>query len=123
MNKYADNCKLVSKKNTHTPGYSDLFSKPFSTDSNFFETKGFILTKMLLCLLTVAGLIYATIFSEKCAWLVGLLIIRSSSPEVFLGKGVLKICNKFTGEHPCQKVIPVKLCSENMQQIYTHAEK
>ena len=22
-------------------------------------------------------------------------------PEVFLGKGVLKICSKFTGEHPC----------------------
>ena len=26
---------------------------------------------------------------------------RSSHPEVFLGKGVLKICSKFTGEHPC----------------------
>ena len=25
--------------------------------------------------------------------------IRSSRPEVFLGKGVLKICSKFTGEH------------------------
>ena len=25
---------------------------------------------------------------------------RSSSPEVFLGKGVLKICRKFKGEHP-----------------------
>ena len=26
---------------------------------------------------------------------------RSSRPEVFLRKGVLKICSKFTGEHPC----------------------
>ena len=26
---------------------------------------------------------------------------RSSRPEVFLGKRVLKICSKFTGEHPC----------------------
>ena len=25
---------------------------------------------------------------------------RSSRPEVFLVKGVLKICSKFTGEHP-----------------------
>ena len=25
---------------------------------------------------------------------------RSSRSEVFLGKGVLKICSKFTGEHP-----------------------
>ena len=28
-------------------------------------------------------------------------INRSSHPEVFLGKGVLKIYSKFTGEHPC----------------------
>ena len=26
--------------------------------------------------------------------------LRSSRPEVFLGQGVLKICCKFTGEHP-----------------------
>ena len=26
---------------------------------------------------------------------------RGSHPEVFLGEGVLKICGKFTGEHPC----------------------
>ena len=34
---------------------------------------------------------------------------RSSHPEVFLGKGVLKICSKFTGEHPCQSAISMKL--------------
>ena len=32
-------------------------------------------------------------------------ISRNSHPEVFLEKGVLKICSKFTGEHPCQSVI------------------
>ena len=26
---------------------------------------------------------------------------RSSHPEMFLGKGVQKICRKFTGKHPC----------------------
>ena len=36
---------------------------------------------------------------------------RSSSSEVFLGKGVLKFCNKFTGEHPCRSVISIKLQS------------
>ena len=37
---------------------------------------------------------------------------RSSHPEVFLGKGALKICSKFTGEHPCRSVISIKLlCS------------
>ena len=28
---------------------------------------------------------------------------------MFLGKGILKICSKFTAEHPCQNVISVKL--------------
>ena len=36
---------------------------------------------------------------------------RSSHPEVFLVKGVLKICNKLTGDHPCRSVIPTKLQS------------
>ena len=35
-------------------------------------------------------------------------INRSSHPEVFLRKGILKICIKFT-EHPCQIVISTKL--------------
>ena len=30
---------------------------------------------------------------------------RSSHPETFLVKGVLKICSKFTREHPCRSVI------------------
>ena len=34
---------------------------------------------------------------------------RSSHPEVFLGKGVLKICRKSTWEHPCRSVISRKL--------------
>ena len=34
---------------------------------------------------------------------------RSSHPEVFLVKGVLKICSKFTGEHPCRSVISIML--------------
>ena len=34
---------------------------------------------------------------------------RNSHPEVFLRKGVLKICSIFTGEHPCWSVISIKL--------------
>ena len=30
---------------------------------------------------------------------------ESSRSEVFSGKGVLRICSKFTAEHPCQSVI------------------
>ena len=32
-----------------------------------------------------------------------------SPPGVFLGKGVLKICSKLKGEHPCRSVISIKL--------------
>ena len=38
-----------------------------------------------------------------------LCTFRSSPLKVFLGKGVLKICGKFTGEHPCRSVISIKL--------------
>ena len=37
---------------------------------------------------------------------------RSSHPEVFSDKGVLKIWSKFTGENPCRIVISIRLlCS------------
>ena len=36
-------------------------------------------------------------------------IYRSSRPEVFLGKRVLKTCSKFTGEHPCWIAISGKV--------------
>ena len=36
-------------------------------------------------------------------------MFRSSHPEVFLEKGVLKICSKFTGEHLCRSVISITL--------------
>ena len=38
-------------------------------------------------------------------------ILRNSPSEVFLGEGVLKICGKSTGEHPCRNVISIKLQS------------
>ena len=34
---------------------------------------------------------------------------RSSPSEVFLGKGFLKTCSKFTGEKPCRGAISIKL--------------
>ena len=37
--------------------------------------------------------------------------LSGSGPEVFLGKGVLRICSKFTGEHLCRSVISIKLQS------------
>ena len=43
-------------------------------------------------------------------WIKG---FRSSPPEVFLGKGVLETCSKFTGEHPCWSVIFSKFTGEH----------
>ena len=39
----------------------------------------------------------------------GGILFRSSRPEVFLGKGVLKIYSKFTGEHLCRSAISKKV--------------
>ena len=38
-------------------------------------------------------------------------LLRSSPPEVFLGKYVLKICSKFIGEHPYRSLVSIKLQS------------
>ena len=47
-------------------------------------------------------------------------IFRSSRPEVFLGKGVLKICSKFSGEDPCRGVISIKLQSNLIEITLQH---
>ena len=46
--------------------------------------------------------------------------VRSSHREVFLGKGVLKICSKFTGEHPCRSVISIKLLCNFIEITLRH---
>ena len=50
--------------------------------------------------------------SEDFSFNLSMKIFRSIRPEVFLGKGVLKICSKFRGQHLCQSAISIKLlCS------------
>ena len=45
---------------------------------------------------------------------------KSSRPEVFLGKSVLKMCSKFTGEHPCRSAISIKLQSNFIEIALRH---
>ena len=45
---------------------------------------------------------------------------RSSHPEVFLRKGVLKICSKFTGEPPYRSAISIKLQSNFIEIALRH---
>ena len=37
-----------------------------------------------------------------------------------LGKGILKICSKFTGEHPCRSVISIKLLCNFIEITLRH---
>ena len=45
---------------------------------------------------------------------------RSNDLEVFLGKGVLKICSKFTGEHPCRSAISINLLCNFTETTLRH---
>ena len=45
---------------------------------------------------------------------------RSSPPEENQEKGVLKICSKFTGEHPCRSAISIKLQSSFIETTLWH---
>ena len=66
---------------------------------------------------TVAEYFYKIIISDipNCQGSLGMHLyktnsnFRSSRPEVFFRKGVLKICSKFTGEHTWRSVISTKL--------------
>ena len=44
----------------------------------------------------------------------------SSHSEMFLGKGVLKVSSKFTGEHSCRSVISIKLQSNFTEITLRH---
>ena len=46
--------------------------------------------------------------------------VRSSHPEVLLGKGVLKIRCKFTGEHPRRSAISIRLQSNFIGITFRH---
>ena len=48
------------------------------------------------------------------------IVIRSSHPGVFLGKGVLKICSKFTGEQPCRSAISINLLCNFIEIVLRH---
>ena len=49
-----------------------------------------------------------------------LIPLKSSLPEVFLGKDALKICGKFTGEHPCPSAISIKFQSTFVEITLRH---
>ena len=54
------------------------------------------------------------------SWMNPRYYFKCSRPEVFLGKAVLKICCKFTGDHPCRGVISMKLQSNFIKITLRH---
>ena len=48
-------------------------------------------------------------------------LARSSRSEVIVGKGVLKICSRFIGEHPCRSVIiaETSICEQIHKKLQT----
>ena len=88
----------------------------------------------LLCLLSLEKicLLQLVIWSIFCQKMIGVKTMcflggqdvtssfRSSHPEMFLIKGVLKICSKFTGEHPCRSMISVKLLCNFVEITLRH---
>ena len=47
-------------------------------------------------------------------------LFRSSHLEMFLQKGVLKLCRKFTGEHSCRSAVSIKLQSNLIEITLRH---
>ena len=72
--------------------------------SNFFLFS-LLLSRCLSFIFGISFLMHFRFFTKI------ILITWSSRPEVLLEKDVLKICSKFTGEHPCRSVISIKVLS------------
>ena len=56
----------------------------------------------------------------NCTIIQNITSFRSNRPELFLGKGALKICNKFAGEHPCPNAISIKLLYNSVEIELRH---
>ena len=55
-----------------------------------------------------------------CFLSIGVSDFRSSHPDVFLGKGVLKICNKFIRVYPCRSAISILLLCNFIEITLRH---
>ena len=70
--------------------------------------------------LFVEKIIFQNFFRTFSPLLFRNVLLRSSPPEVFLGKDILKIFSKVTGENPCWSVILIKLQSNFIEIAHHH---
>ena len=80
-------------------------------DALYVKTKENLTNKVYLENILSYRYVILLICKEWMISLNSVLSFRSNCSEVLLGKGVLKICSKFTGEYPCRSVISIKLQS------------
>ena len=88
-----------------------LKKKYFPCVSGELNNSVLLLVSRLLRRLLMCSYYHYDVILCKKFW-----IIRTIHPEVFLGNCFLKLCSKFTGDHPCQSVISIKLQS-NFNEI------
>ena len=72
--------------------------------STFYNTGDFSISRRNYCLSVIeyTWTFLAQVYNEeKNVSKIVINRLRSSPPEVFSGEGVLEICSKFTGQHPC----------------------
>ena len=92
---------------------SFISSKALSSYGNAtfqFQSRFYLLYSNLVILLSQQMLFLPT----------GTTASRSSRPEVFLTKNVLKICIQFTEEHPCRIVISIKILCNFIEITLQH---
>ena len=80
----------------------------------------FLCNTLRLSIIMLDSPLLSFIISRVCAISNWKIRNRSSRPDVFLRKGVLKICSKFTGQHSCRSVISVKLQSNFIEITLQH---
>ena len=94
------------------------------SSSYYFHMKTKILADSQICIsvtLSSRRSICVHEYLTGCILLLQVHVIRdgyrSSRPDVFLGKGVLKICSKLTGEDSCRSAISIKLQSNFYAEV------
>ena len=91
---------IIIHKTINVWNFYMILSCRFKETFNNLRSRSFILPK------------YASNYCQNAVVRLTSTYFRSIHPGVqphLLKKGVLKICSKFTGEHPCGSVISIKL--------------
>ena len=121
MNIYATSVRIRSFFGLHLSAFGlnmEIYRVKMRNFSVQYPTKHF---RIFLIMYIAESKCHHLIDTTKKSFLLGQLWTenRSIPPEVFLRKGVQKICSKFTGEHPCRSANSIKfLC--NIIEIALH---